>query len=165
MITFLHRSDLCYIHAMNEITINGTVSHSLEETQDIAKRWLLDISKKYADNKRATVIGLSGNLGAGKTAFVKAVARALNIEETVTSPTFVIMKIYEIRSSVAENGGETVDGKNWKRLVHIDLYRLEKKEELKALNLEDVVNDPNNLVMVEWPENVGFETDELIRFS
>lgn len=150
---------------MNKIKINETISNSVEETEIIAKKWLEEVSKKYSSNKEATIIGLSGNLGAGKTAFVKAVARALNIEETVTSPTFVIMKIYEAGDSVAENRGETVDRKKWRRLVHIDLYRLEKKEELKALNLEDFVNDPNNLVMVEWPENVGFETDELIRFS
>jgi len=150
---------------MNKIKINETTSNSVEETEIIARKWLGEVSKKYSSNKKATIIGLSGNLGAGKTAFVKAVARALNIEETVTSPTFVIMKIYEVECSVAENESETVGRKKWKRLVHIDLYRLEKKEELKALNLEGVVNDPSNLVMIEWPENVGFETDELIKFE
>lgn len=150
---------------MNKIKINEIISNSVEETDVIARKWLEEISKKYSSNKKATIIGLSGNLGAGKTAFVKAVARALNIEETVTSPTFVIMKIYEVGHPVAENELETVDRKKWKRLVHIDLYRLEKKEELKALNLEAVVNDSSNLVMIEWPENVGFETDEVIKFE
>jgi tRNA A37 threonylcarbamoyladenosine biosynthesis protein TsaE len=49
-------------------------------------------------------------------------------------------------------------------LVHLDLYRLEKKEELKALDLPRVINNKNNLIMIEWPENVGVEVDEQINF-
>lgn len=117
------------------------VSHSLEETEQIAKEWL----NNY---KGGSVVGLSGHLGAGKTVFVKAVARGLGIEEEITSPTFVIMKIYETQHP------------KWKRLVHIDAYRLEKREELEVLNWEQLVSDPNNLIMVEWPENVGLDKDE-----
>ncbi len=129
------------------------ISHNLEETEKIAKDWLEEISA--ANNRsKALTVGLSGHLGAGKTAFVKMVAKTLGIKESVTSPTFVIMKNYEIEQ----------DG-DWKTLVHIDLYRLEKPEEIKTLNLEKVIEDPQNLIMIEWPEHVGFKTDLQINFK
>jgi tRNA threonylcarbamoyladenosine biosynthesis protein TsaE len=131
------------------------ISHSITETEYIAKQWLSDISNKYADKDEALIVGLSGHLGAGKTAFVKAVAKALGVREEVTSPTFVLMKIYDIDSNSQWQMAN--DQIQWKRLVHIDAYRLEKPEELEALDWEDLVADKNNLIMVEWPENVGID--------
>lgn len=124
-------------------------SSSLEETAKIASDWLSDISKKYSTPDEALIVGLSGHLGAGKTAFVKAVAKELGVEETVTSPTFVLMKIYETKNDL------------FKRLVHIDVYRLERAEELEALTFEAIATDKNNLVMLEWPENVGMNEFKL----
>ena len=70
------------------------ISKSLDDTSRIAREWIASLEKKEAKNKdSALVVGLSGNLGSGKTAFVKAVALALGIKESVTSPTFVIEKI------------------------------------------------------------------------
>jgi tRNA threonylcarbamoyladenosine biosynthesis protein TsaE len=132
-------------------------SHSIEETEKIAADWLTDLSKRCIDSNsnEALVVGLSGHLGAGKTAFVKAIAKALGIEEDVTSPTFVIMKLYGIGSN---GGNDPIRSKQvepvWKRLVHIDAYRLERPEELEALGFEALVADKGNLIMIEWPENV-----------
>jgi tRNA threonylcarbamoyladenosine biosynthesis protein TsaE len=131
--------------------MNKIVSHSIAETEDIAKQWLLDISNKYTDKDEALIVGLSGHLGAGKTAFVKAVAKSLGVKGEVTSPTFVLMKLYEL------NPTETVKKFPWKRLVHIDAYRLEKPEDLQALDWEELVADKNNLIMIEWPENAGLD--------
>jgi len=130
-------------------------SHSLEETKQIAKDWLVSISneqnaKSKLDREEAFVVGLSGHLGAGKTAFTKCVAEILGIEEIITSPTFVIMKSYEI---------ETLNFP-WKRLIHIDAYRLERMEELEVLEWEKLVADKNNLILIEWPENVGLKDFE-----
>lgn len=136
----------CIIQAMKRVE-----SHSVEEQEKIATGWLAEISNEYSDLNEALVVGLSGHLGAGKTAFVKAVGKILNVRETITSPTFVLMKIYEFGS----NGGNGPIP--WKRLVHIDAYRLEKPEEMEALDWEKLVADKNNLIMVEWPENVGLE--------
>ena len=127
------------------------ISHSLEETAIIAAEWLESISMTK-DHDKATVIGLSGNLGAGKTAFVKCVAKTMGITEEVTSPTFVIMKIYDI----AIHRGSTSMSR-WKRLVHIDAYRLDKAQELEALKFEGLAADPANLILVEWPENVDLQ--------
>ncbi len=120
-------------------------SHSLEETRAVAADWLKMLADTQTDLDEAALVGLSGHLGAGKTAFVKQVAKELGVEEEVTSPTFVIMKMYEITHP------------QWHRLVHIDAYRLEKRGELQALDWEKLIADPYNLIMVEWPENVGLE--------
>lgn len=90
----------------------------------------------------ATVVTLSGDLGAGKTAFVKGVAKALGVTEHVTSPTFVIMKIYPIEGA-------------FKRLVHIDAYRLKGEHHLKVLGWEEICADPANLIFIEWPEQAS----------
>ena len=90
----------------------------------------------------ATVVALSGQLGAGKTTFAQGVAVALGVTETVQSPTFVIEKIYSL------------EHQKWQNLVHIDAYRLHDMKELQALGWAQLVADPSNLVMIEWPEHV-----------
>jgi tRNA threonylcarbamoyl adenosine modification protein YjeE len=110
----------------------------------------------------AFVVGLSGHLGAGKTSFTKLLAKELSIAETVTSPTFVIMKIYEIPTDAAGASG------TFKRLVHIDAYRLERRSELEGIDFERIASDPGNLVIVEWPENAGLtkeDMDEWLKLS
>jgi tRNA threonylcarbamoyladenosine biosynthesis protein TsaE len=143
---FLSRPDLrgqastCYITDMKSYN-----SHSLDETADIAGQWIRDITDRYPSHDEALLVGLSGHLGAGKTAFVKAVAKTLGVAEDVTSPTFVIMKIYPITHPY------------WHRLVHIDAYRLERREDLEVLKWEQFVADTHNLILCEWPENVGLK--------
>lgn len=118
------------------------VSKNLKETESLAAQFVRDISKQK--NKiSATVVGLSGELGSGKTAFVKGVARALGVKHTVTSPTFVLEKIYPLPSRKA-----------FSKLIHIDAYRLEHKKELSALNWNKIIQDPHALVLIEWPECV-----------
>lgn len=119
-------------------------SHSLEETANIAGNWLLSLepSDEAECHNEAVVVGLSGHLGSGKTTFTQFVAKALGVDETVTSPTFVIMKAYE------------TDNDHFHRLVHIDAYRLERPEELEALNFEKLIAEPHSLILIEWPENV-----------
>ena len=91
----------------------------------------------------ATLVTLRGELGAGKTAFTKAVARALGVEEVVTSPTFVLEKIY------------LLEGQSFKRLIHIDAYRLEKGNDLAPLGFDRLMQDAENLILLEWPEKVA----------
>jgi tRNA threonylcarbamoyladenosine biosynthesis protein TsaE len=85
---------------------------------------------------------LSGPLGVGKTAFVKEVARLLGVRDVVVSPTFNIMKIYNTEDS------------KWRRLIHIDAYRLENKEDAVPLKLREIQEDPQTLVLIEWGEYV-----------
>lgn len=90
----------------------------------------------------ATVVALQGELGAGKTTFTQEVGRILGVGENMHSPTFVIMKIYEI------------DWKGFKNLIHVDAYRIEKESELLHLGWQEMLNEPENLILIEWPENV-----------
>ncbi len=90
----------------------------------------------------AALVTLSGDLGAGKTTFTQALARTLGIEETVVSPTYVLMKSYTLKGQVFE------------RLVHIDAYRLNDAAEFAALEPASFLLDPGVLVVVEWPERI-----------
>lgn len=123
-------------------------SNSLDETQKIAKDFILSLSPK---NEGATVVGLYGNLGAGKTTLTQFLAKSLGVEETVTSPTFVIEKIYELINHSSTSSGQ----ENFTHLIHIDAYRIEKSEELLHLGWKEIISDPKNLILIEWPENVS----------
>ena len=92
---------------------------------------------------RATIIALSGDLGAGKTTFTQYLARELGITETVQSPTFVLSR------------GYAIDGIWPKRLLHIDAYRLEGFSALHALDWVREVKQGDTLIVLEWPECVA----------
>jgi len=91
----------------------------------------------------ATVVALAGDLGAGKTTLTQAIARALGVQETVISPTFVIMKSYAAKIPAG-----------FSQLVHLDAYRLESSSELERLGWAELLADPENLIIIEWPEKV-----------
>src|SRR3989338_8035019 len=91
------------------ICLMKKISKNLVDTQKLAKDFLKNIQPQ---KKEATIIGLYGDLGTGKTTFVQALARQAGIKRKVNSPTFVIMKNYELRIT------------NFKKLIHIDAYRL-----------------------------------------
>lgn len=99
--------------------------------------------REHAGNARASVLALSGDLGAGKTTFVQHLARALGVQDMVPSPTFVIMRNYATTDTV------------FTHLVHMDAYRIEREEELAPLHLESIFNNPHTLMCVEWPEKLG----------
>ena len=96
--------------------------------------------------ERAVVLALAGNLGAGKTTFTQALAHALGVVGVVQSPTYVLMKSYPISPLSGRLTCTT--------LVHIDAYRLNAPEEFAALRPEEFLNNPRNLVVVEWPERL-----------
>lgn len=132
------------------------ISKSLEETKKLAAEWVGDItlhpsrsvtvgSLPSREVVEAVVVGLSGHLGSGKTTFVQAVAEALGVKEFITSPTFVIMKMYPVNNAKFPR---------CKKLIHIDAYRLESGKELEVLDFEKLVSDPGNMILIEWPENV-----------
>lgn len=113
-------------------------SRTADELRAIAAR----LAAALAPGTRATTLALSGDLGAGKTTFSQGIARALGVTEIVSSPTFVIEKIYDLRAQ------------RWERLIHIDAYRLNGADELRILRWDELVRDPANLVLIEWPERV-----------
>jgi tRNA threonylcarbamoyladenosine biosynthesis protein TsaE len=89
--------------------------------------------------QRGWVIALSGDLGAGKTQFVKGVARGLGVSERVHSPTFML---------VAEYGGGRL------KLFHLDLYRLETPAQIQSAGVEEFLQ-PDGVAVIEWAERLG----------
>ncbi len=107
------------------------ITNSEEETMELAYK----LSQVYP---RGSVFCLMGDLGAGKTTFVKGFAKGLGITETVNSPTFNIMKIYKFN--------------NEGLLIHIDAYRL--YNEVIEIGIEDFIGYEEGYTMVEWPKYI-----------
>jgi tRNA threonylcarbamoyladenosine biosynthesis protein TsaE len=100
-------------------------------------------AEKYLEP--GTVIALFGDLGAGKTQFVKGIARACGIpERDVTSPTFALAN--EFSCVFPDDGPGT--------LFHLDCYRFEKPEELIALGIEDYLQPKNAATVIEWADRI-----------
>ena len=108
------------------------ITHSPEETRALGERLAGAIGP-------GTVVAFTGDLGAGKTAFISGMARGLGIEERVTSPTFTIVNEYE--------GGRLP-------LFHFDMYRLGSADELFHIGWEDYLAR-GGVCAVEWSENVA----------
>jgi len=104
----------------------------------------------FPRSDRATLVTLSGELGAGKTSFTQGMAEALGVTEHITSPTFVLEKVYELPSDIP-----------FARLVHLDAYRLEGDASLVPLGFHDLSADPKNLIVLEWPELVSGQLPEV----
>ena len=130
------------------IRIMKYVSKSRQETREIAQNFLNSI---ISHPGRACVVALEGDLGSGKTAFTQAVGEILGVKENMHSPTFVIMKIYVLPDATPVN---TPCLQGVRNLIHIDAYRLEKESELLHLGWNEIIKEPENLVLIEWPENV-----------
>lgn len=86
------------------------------------------------------IFAFYGNMGAGKTTFIKAVCEAMGVEDVINSPTFAIVNEYET------NGGDTI--------YHFDCYRINKIVEALDMGCEDYF-DSGNLCFIEWPENIA----------
>lgn len=100
-----------------------------------------EILNTVFESTDALVIGLEGELGAGKTVFVQGLAKGLGIREKIVSPTFVIFKKYRIRKRGP-----------FDFLCHFDCYRAESGQDLLALGLRELLADSRNLVVLEWAE-------------
>ncbi|HUD04284.1 MAG TPA: tRNA (adenosine(37)-N6)-threonylcarbamoyltransferase complex ATPase subunit type 1 TsaE [Candidatus Paceibacterota bacterium] len=128
------------------------ISHSIEDTKKIAEIFVKDVMT-HGVKKRATLVGFYGDLGSGKTTFIQNAAHELGVIEDVTSPTFIIERIYKTKNPV------------FKTLIHIDAYRLDSGEDLKKLGFEEILKNPDALIFIEWPERVIEILPEHIRVN
>lgn len=113
----------------------------VEETKQAAAELVKKIGK--LPHQGALVLALEGELGAGKTAFTQGLAKALGIEEKILSPTFVIMKNFNIPSNEQFNN-----------LYHLDCYRLSGEIDLGEIGFKEILKGQKNLMVIEWAERV-----------
>jgi tRNA threonylcarbamoyladenosine biosynthesis protein TsaE len=114
------------------------------ELETVARKVIEQLTLKKREES-AAVLALHGELGAGKTAFVKALARMLGAQEDVTSPTFVILKLYALQ----EDGVPP-----FSQLAHIDAYRIDDTDEMRVLRFEELLTQKNTLICIEWAERI-----------
>jgi tRNA threonylcarbamoyladenosine biosynthesis protein TsaE len=108
---------------------------SLDEMNELAKSFAQQL-------KGGEVLALTGELGAGKTAFTKGLLSALGVKSVVPSPTFLLMKTYPI-------------GKNKnkvKSVCHVDAYRIKNPHELLSVGLGEFFDDETNVTVIEWAD-------------
>jgi len=140
----------------------GLLTHSAEECEAAAATFARELPPD-------TTLALHGDLGVGKTTFVRGLAQGLGIREAITSPTFSLYSLYRAEAAEAEN--ETTNaaaapadnrktaatallGPRPTTLLHLDAYRLETAAEVEALLLEDFLQTPWCLA-IEWPEKIA----------
>ena len=104
----------------------------IANSTDKTKKLAYEIAKKI---KEGYVIALYGDLGSGKTTFVRYLVEGLGLKNRVQSPTFVVVRRYE-------------------NINHVDLYRLSSKEEVLEIGLEEMMQDKKSITIIEWPEIV-----------
>lgn len=120
---------------MTQLTPLTTLTFSPDQTKQIAADFVKTL-------KGGEIIFLEGELGTGKTTFVQGAARALGYDGPVRSPTFTIINIYP------------TSHEKIKKIIHVDLYRIKNLSELRALDLEEYLDDQNAVIFIEWPQMV-----------
>ena len=113
------------------------IAKTEKDTQNFAKK----LAKSL---KGGEIIALEGELGAGKTTLTQYLAKEFKVKESVTSPTFVLMKVYLTRNlqSAIRN------------LIHVDCYRLDDPQELFYLGIEEYLNKKDTVVIIEWADKI-----------
>ena len=113
------------------------ISKSERETKRLANELLKNINI----GKKPIIFALQGELGTGKTQFTKGLAKSLGIKQNIRSPTFFLVREYNIKE------------KNLK-FLHLDTYRMFEQEEFVDLGFENMIKQPN-IIVIEWAEKVS----------
>lgn len=116
--------------SVNFTTMATSITHSPEETQALGAQWVARLQP-------GTVVALVGDLGAGKTQLVKGVLSGLGFKGRVQSPTFALINEYSAAMGM---------------VFHLDLYRLETREDVLVAGLDEFLVQPDGITLVEWPE-------------
>ncbi len=117
------------------------ISLSSSQTEKLGKELAKKILKFSSQNK-AVVIALEGDLGGGKTTFLKGFAKGLGVKDKILSPTFVIMKKFQVPSFMFQG------------FYHFDCYRIKSPHEILSLGFKEIISKPENIIAIEWAENI-----------
>lgn len=109
------------------------ISGSEKETKSLAANFAHRL-------KGGECLALKGELGSGKTTFVKGLARGFGVKKKIRSPSFVIIKAYQLPGQ--------------KTFYHIDLYRLKSSKEFSELGFSEILKNQANIVAIEWPDKI-----------
>jgi|ERR1035437_9207761 len=109
------------------------ITNSSKETKKLGEHFAQKL-------KMGDFVAFYGNLGSGKTTFIQGLAKGLGIVKRIISPTFIIARHYGI-----DKGS----------FYHVDLYRTESKHDLLGIGLDQIVEDKNTIVALEWAEKMG----------
>tara|TARA_B100000614_G_C14214873_1_gene355590 strand:- start:72 stop:503 length:432 start_codon:yes stop_codon:yes gene_type:complete len=115
----------------------------------------IDLGRKFAEKLNSgDIVSFRGDLGAGKTEFIKGICEYFQVEQVVSSPTFTIINTYY--------------GIDSEEIIHIDLYRLEKEKELIEIGFDEILNDDYTIKLIEWSEKaqiLNTNSDYLIKIT
>lgn len=114
------------------MTNKTLITYSSKETQKLGE----NLAKQI---KGGVIIALYGDLGGGKTTFIQGFARGLGIKARIISPTFIILRSYDLKKN---------------RFFHIDLYRVQGRNDLKGIGIEELLNSKKDIVVIEWAEKL-----------
>ncbi len=120
-------------------------THSVEETREVGKRFAQTL-------KPGMLICFEGNLGAGKTTFIQGLLEELGAEKPFVSPTFILMKQYDLPIRQTGLYSPTTAGIKW--VYHADAYRLGAKE-FREIGFEEWIADSDGVTLLEWPERIA----------
>ena len=111
---------------------------SEQQTKNIGKN-------TASESSGGDILLLQGELGAGKTTFTKGFCNYFGIEESnVRSPTFTLINVYPANKNTQQA----------EQIVHIDTYRMEHEQDLVDIGVEEYLDDPDSIVIIEWPEKI-----------
>lgn len=122
------------------------ITKNSKETRKVAGELAQKLIKKKIE--KALIIALEGELGAGKTTFIRGFSKALGVKEKVLSPTFVLIHRHKIKKSL------TFHASRFKNLYHIDAYRLNSGKDLLKLGIKEIFANPESIVLIEWADRV-----------
>jgi tRNA threonylcarbamoyladenosine biosynthesis protein TsaE len=111
-----------------------------KETRKIGEILAKEILK--ANLKGPFILALEGELGGGKTTFLKGFAKSLGIKEKILSPTFIILRRFQIPNTKFQN------------FYHLDCYRIKNSKEILDLGFSEIINNPKNIVAIEWADKI-----------
>ena len=115
------------------------LTNSFTQTKKLGEKLAKEILN-FPLKKKAVALALIGELGGGKTTFLQGFARGLGVKGKILSPTFVIMKKFQVSSS------------KFQLFYHIDCYRIQKPKEILTLGFKDIISNPKNIVAIEWAD-------------
>jgi tRNA threonylcarbamoyladenosine biosynthesis protein TsaE len=122
------------------------LTNSPSQTQRLGHFLAREILERQTGRGKASVLGLVGELGGGKTTLLQGFAKNLGVKERVSSPTFLILRRFRIRKSKLAN--------LILNFYHVDCYRIQKPREILALGFKKIISNPQNIIAIEWADKI-----------